>query len=708
MASKSWLVNWYKNVRREQRPSPPPSGSPGRRSSGGSGGGGGRASQPTSPPVEPIQEQEPTYSGIQQEARLTQRQIAQQTLTKPWMSTSQRAESFRRMRQIQQQRKQIQQYKEEGFKPERTEEGYIFKPTDKSRLKWSERQLKRTESLPPVLREIEQARIGFESATLSLVSPIGNLFGEGGRKGMVLGATSALPGGFDIMRSVRMASTVKPYTHFVSPLDVGFERVGWSPKGSTALLTKYPAFAAGGITSEISQSIAMTKALKPISLGVKTGTKTAIRKLPALYGKFTKVFPEERIVSPFARRVGTTTVGRRVYLWGAKGYRFGQKVLPGASKASKVKIGLADATAKRVPYKLKMQRVFLSPSQYEKASKEIAKKVGQKSIDITFPTIRTVGSGKRIIGTVTQESYKMRGLFRKSLVRTAVYGEYSREISKGGGRQLIGYKFRSIPLKGGFTRFALEGADEPIQSTGWYAKTKQMYKTGYTQTMPTESGALIDYNKGFGSIGSPLLDAKPGQYRRFMKDKRMAEFIRDGGAMQPVAPQIQFPYTVMRETPSTLYRGGRGVSFVIPSQSFRFGFLGGFVPIGLKSFRRETKRLPYRVTIPSFRQEKGYGKLPSVDVMQSTGMGSVSIPSFDVDVPAVPDVSMAQLTAQKTAVVAPPLIGSRQSFKAKPSVGLPLVFPKDRLRGRGALSGGEKLFGKRYRFREFKIPELKI
>lgn len=84
--------------------------------------------------------------------------------------------------------------------------------------------------------------------------------------------------------------------HFVSPLDVAFEPIGWSPKGSTELMAKHPIFTAGGIAGEVVQSYALTQAFKPISAGVKIGAKGLVKRVPVVYAKFTKVFPEEKLI----------------------------------------------------------------------------------------------------------------------------------------------------------------------------------------------------------------------------------------------------------------------------------------------------------------------------------------------------------------------------------------------------------------------------
>jgi len=110
--------------------------------------------------------------------------------------------------------------------------------------------------------------------------------------------------------------------HYVSPWDVPFEQVGWSPRGATSVMAKHPAFTVGGVIGEVAQSVAIGKALKPVGWGVKTGVKGVIKRIPATYLKISKVVPEEKLLGPITR-IGETPVATRMYQWATKGYKKG-------------------------------------------------------------------------------------------------------------------------------------------------------------------------------------------------------------------------------------------------------------------------------------------------------------------------------------------------------------------------------------------------
>ncbi len=90
--------------------------------------------------------------------------------------------------------------------------------------------------------------------------------------------------------------------HYVSPFDVAFEPIGWSPVGSSREITRDPWFAAGGIVGEIGVAAMFHGGFE----GVKTGVRYGIRKAPVVYSKFSQVFPEEKLIFESGRMVHTS------------------------------------------------------------------------------------------------------------------------------------------------------------------------------------------------------------------------------------------------------------------------------------------------------------------------------------------------------------------------------------------------------------------
>ena len=139
------------------------------------------------------------------------------------------------------------------------------------------------------LGEIELFGQGVASDVLSLGAPVAGFIGK--RKeyeavSNIMFARGSTVNPFDVKESARIAvggAKASRYgIHYVSPLDVGFERIGWSPKGSTKVLGEGGlAFQAGGITGEAVQWVGFTGVLKggtSVARGLIGGTK----KIPLL------------------------------------------------------------------------------------------------------------------------------------------------------------------------------------------------------------------------------------------------------------------------------------------------------------------------------------------------------------------------------------------------------------------------------------------
>ena len=141
----------------------------------------------------------------------------------------------------------------------------------------------------------------------------------------VLGFTAEL--GFGIISStaslgkpVAQWVSGKPLPHYPSPWDYVFEPIGWSPKGSTDFLRSHRVFTAGGMISEVGQAWVIGYTAGGIKSGILSGSRYIVKKAPDVMSKFSKVFPEEKILSGFGKKLTGTTVAGNVGRWGSGKY----------------------------------------------------------------------------------------------------------------------------------------------------------------------------------------------------------------------------------------------------------------------------------------------------------------------------------------------------------------------------------------------------
>lgn len=86
-------------------------------------------------------------------------------------------------------------------------------------------------------------------------------------------------------KPVAQLFTDKPLPHYLSPLDIAFEPLGWSPKGSAKLIGERPIGMAGGIWGETLQLASFHYGVKGITAGIKIGTKGVVKYIPKAVGK---------------------------------------------------------------------------------------------------------------------------------------------------------------------------------------------------------------------------------------------------------------------------------------------------------------------------------------------------------------------------------------------------------------------------------------
>ena len=410
----------------------------------------------------------------------------------------------------------------------KTDEGYTFKFRDTS-LDWSKGEFEKIERLKSEAKKHTAKQFSDPLAGITgAVQHVGAGIAEFG-----FGAVSSIGALIKPIALDPLIGTPKSRaSHFVSPIDVAFEPVGWSPKGSTKLMAGKPLFIAGGIAGETLQAYGMTQLMKPVSAGAKIGGKflgkTIIKKGANIYGKFTKLFPEEKFVSGGIKgsktiiAKGGSELPENIYRWGAKGYRTGLELTSAGVKTSSKEVpGVADDIIRNVTQKTQygrggVKRVWLSPEKYSKVERELAEKLGSgKVVEKGYRFNIKAGIGD--VSELTEKTQFKLSVFGKRLVKKYDFTRQSWKI----GDDLGLYKVSS---KGddafkGFSRFALEGADEPITSSGWYQRVKDMYTHGYgvpgaekLEVQTLESGTKLvtgrmferptQFFTGFGTSGT--------------------------------------------------------------------------------------------------------------------------------------------------------------------------------------------------------------
>ena len=228
---------------------------------------------------------------------------------------------------------------------EKGEQSYDVNIPETVKLDWAKHYRKEADSLPPVVSEVAHFGQGLFSSMAALAKPVADVLGikqfdEMATLGMSVGTTYP-PYNYNKKWASSYAKGTeagKYGIHYPSTLDIAFEPIGLSPKGSSEFVRGNPFYAAGGIGGEVAQAIGFSAALKPVSSGIKIGTKAVVKKIPSVYSKFSKVFPEEKLIRPTVRKTtdiiarGQSDLPSRLFKWGGKGYQFGRKVIPYAPK----------------------------------------------------------------------------------------------------------------------------------------------------------------------------------------------------------------------------------------------------------------------------------------------------------------------------------------------------------------------------------------
>ena len=292
------------------------------------------------------------------------------------------------------------------------------------RLRFSKTTLSNTEKLPPVLKQIQQFRFGFESSINALAQPVLSRFNKQHTAAFIKGtqmiSTGLLGAGIDYFTKRDTSKTYLQSSkymdqHFVSPVDVAFEPIGWSPKGSTQLASEYPSFIAGGLIGEYGQGLGFSKAGSLVGKGASKGTKVLVKRTI----QFQDNIP---LLKKAMKPISQTTFGENLYKYSVKGFKPVKTM--GKSKTAAIFTKKGDEIVEFTKTGVKKTsgssffngRKFISPEDYAQSLKAV-KPI--KHIDIAFPK-KSVDSPM-----IFTKSRKIKGVFRKKIVAkdTIRYGK---------------------------------------------------------------------------------------------------------------------------------------------------------------------------------------------------------------------------------------------------------------------------------------------
>jgi len=504
----------------------------------------------------------------------------------------------------------------------------------------------------PVLGAVAEFGYGAMSSFGSLTKPIadyaGNLFG-----------------------------TKKRDVHMVSPLDVAFEPMGLSPKGSTQILKERPIFAAGGIGGEVLQTFAMSEALKPISAGIKITTKGFVKNLPSIGVKFSQVFPDEKIITGIGRKAWQTSFSKNIYGWAAKGMKKGKVFIQAPTKTFK-KGGF---NVIQTTYKSTGKKVWMTPEQI--ALHEARMKAGQ-ILKIGFPTSRTTaGVGKiEMVGDITKYNVGF-----KKLTRTYSFFRGEKTVGTQAGKITSPQVWLTASIK--------EAGTQPTK-TAWYQFVQAYY--GIPKQSYLRPGFVIEKEWHKVALGAKKLPRK---------------FMSSIIGTQSLVPTIKRPSSLYRIGKTIGKVGTRGLQTVtIPTMQFSgvafTPLVSGVVHVSARALTQQQQQ----ISISSMDQRKIVSQIPSLSYAQEYAQTSIQA--------QVQLQQQAQVQAQEQKIkhaIATTLLSSAptKTVGIKPFSPIPSTakiktipffwsFPGDGSRGRSKKLSPYKPSG--YRIRTWKVPSM--
>lgn len=334
-------------------------------------------------------------------------------------------------------------YEEQVVGKEKTivQTGYQINIPESVKLEQAKTAIKQYEGLPPGIKEITLAGYYLESNLLSMGKPVADVLGKTKEyniaTSIVLAQGGALPGTKGYYKNVgELIVTTKYDVHYPSAWDIAFEPLGMSPKGSVDILRKHPVEAAvGNIGAEAASWIVFSGVAR---VGTQAAGKTFEIVAPKIYSS------AGRLNLEFGAKLGRfipgalkeTSVIKNIGLF-TKGYRPALVMAPGRTIIGKESVAIGeDITGKiitqKTPYVLNLERKFLSPEAYAKASTDLTKQLSTRTIEIGFPNKQYIGRQGYIVSSVSKEYYQTKGFITKTLIKKGEYSIYRKPVMELG------------------------------------------------------------------------------------------------------------------------------------------------------------------------------------------------------------------------------------------------------------------------------------
>jgi len=583
----------------------------------------------------------------------------------------------------------------------KTDEGYNVNIPESVKLEQAKTAIGQYEKLPPGAKEIALTGFYLQSNLFSIGKPVADILGRGKEYNVATSYAFTKAGYGGKKEFADILRTTKYDVHYASVWDVGFEPLGISPKGSTDILRKHPVEAAiGNIGAEAASWIGFSGSVK---VGTKAASKTLRVVSPKVSslatrinlesaGAFGRFVPKGLKGTEFVKNVGLYT----------KGYRPALSMAPGTSSIGTKAVQLGgDVTGKivsqKTPYALALERKFLSPEAYKTATESLTSKLGTRSIDIGFPSLKYEGRSSYFVSAISKKSYELKGTISKRLVERGEYSILKKPFFE------IQYDFgKEVGTKGSLYRFTgditvlSKGGERVSSKYGKLFKTTLVKKETNLPTLESETLSKIQKNY---QITRGINKTAP---KKWITDYR-EPFLRNTRAQQQLLePQLMKPKTEMQ-------MGGRTISsIVLPEQT---GTLLVAAKISSYDMLRTSKRKEIyargELTLPETRQQFGNAPKFSMSMLADKVLSGTRKGSLSIQTPEVKRLSVTE-TRPVSKMSMRDLIGAPvNQFKARGG-SIPFVpfIPMSSLTGGGEGGRGSDDWDRYFRKRKFNIGSI--
>lgn len=536
-----------------------------------------------------------------------------------------------------------------------TSEGYRVNIPEQEQLRFSETAIKQYEKLPPGLSNLALTGFYAGSNIASFGKGIADFIGVGKQ--------------YDVMTAWSFSGgNTKSFGELIKAQKYGVHYTSWGAylpggiKGETKILERHPVEAAiGNIGAEAAQFAGFTYAMKPVVAGGKFLLQTGVRQLPS----FTRFVP---IASRLTGRLGETTIGRNIGLF-SKGYKpvtKGILTTTGPQISSRVVEGATTVTRVTRGFKF-IPKKWYGFAEREFVPSSVSKNLMKPSAEITM-----------IMRPSTKEATI---LFERTGARQSILGGWSRT-----------YRQVKVTSRGGETYFesGLKGKAgslyniqnqkfvKPITESElalWHPKVQWLYEK------------VIPYQKGRGISIAAKQTSVEGTEATGSLIGRQIETTRlvstSGRVLKPSGVSTFLPVSI-------------GLS--------KIGELGAYTFIRGTSHEVKQIQQPSFIYAPSNRQQI-YGGL-SLSAFKSLDMSLFKSQQASLQIPKMKMMQLEENIPLNKQMKASAM--RTQMTYNYTNMFYPYVPFGKGLTGGGWDAGFSRGGASRYKFREFKIPELKI